>query len=340
MSSGFANTAMRTVTGLFAVGAVLSMVSLPAAADDAVPGSMTAEGLLLQRSDVDGTAFTGFDDPGDAFTPFDAGDLDPDVSGGVRASLDVLLFGNRVQMSALVAMPFEDNRTAFDINENGTNAVYDDDAQFNPGADVNTANSDDLFALTVRHRTLLVGTDTAVVSPVGGVNFLWGTRFIKVRESLKSTAFDEENDFNGTDNDIDRVSINSDNTMYGAQIGIGGSVPLGASLVLSGHLKGGLMANFIDVDQSFTSDDNAANFVIKNDGDVSFAQFIEFNPRLTMNLVPNVDLTLGGFLLYVNGISEATQYFSTVTDRDVRGVDSDGDILFYGGSAGLTFRFN
>jgi len=331
-------TNMRAVVK-FAVSALALSLASTANADTSA-SSITLEGLILQRGDLENTPLTGPDVVGDPFVAFPASQIDSDVTGGFRASFNFKLWGWEIQTTGLVAFPFEGEGTVFDANQDGTNATYDDDAHLNPGADVTTTNSDDLFALRAQHRTYLFGTDTVTPYSLGAVNFLWGTRFISLREKLTTTAFDEPNDFNGLDDDIDRVRIQSENFLYGAQIGFGGDYMVSPGVRLSGHVKGGLLANFIEVTQNFSSDDNAGNSLSKKDDDTGFAQFVEVNPKLSVSIAPNVDLTVGGYLLWINGISETTDYYRTVTDADDRAIRDDGDALFYGGTVGLTFRFN
>lgn len=307
---------------------------------DGITG-ITVEGLVLQRESVGSDDFTGPDTVGDPFVAFDAGDLDPDWSAGARVMIQGRLWGMRLQYGVFGAGEFDADKTIFDRNEDGTNATYDDDAHLNPGADVITSNSDDLFALKVEHRTIFAGTEGASLYAVApGIDVYWGTASFYLDERLKSTAFDDEAAFNGNGDDIDRVRIDSENFLTGIQIGVQGDAPVVQGITFGGSLRGGLMANFITVERSFSSDDDSGNRIDNEIDDTAFAQFVEARPRVSFVVAPGVDLTATGTLIYIHGISEATDYYRTVTDNDDREVRDDGDVFFYGGSLGLTFKLN
>jgi hypothetical protein len=303
---------------------------------------MTVEGLVLQRSDPGKTLLVGPDNAIDPFVSFRASELDGAWGGGMRAMVDMRLFGQRVQFSAFAVTAME-----ADAAKSGMDGAFSSSATYvNGDADVGTGNSDLLHAFKAQHRTNLYGTDTAALIPLGsggwnGPAFVWGTRSLYFKERLSTVAYDEANDLQGTDNDIDRARIETTNFLYGLQVGLQGMMPVGNGVSVGGSVKGGLLANFISVERKFSSDDNLANTIRDDGDDIGFAQFVEIMPRVSWQIAPGVDLTASGMLLWINGVSEATSYFSKVTDRDARGkIHDNGDVLFWGGTLGVTVKLN
>jgi hypothetical protein len=319
----------------FGLAVAIAALAAPALAQDALTG-VTVEGLVLQRDDVGDENFTQSFTPGGPFVPFDTGDLDENWGGGVRVTLEGRLWGMRLYYGVFGAWSLDADGVRIDPTED-TSATY---AEI-PGADVFVGNSESLFALRIDHRTNLYGSETGTLTAISpGADFFWGTTSFFLDERLKSVAFDNPEDFNGSGNAIDRVRIESENFMTGLQIGLRGDMPVAPGVMLGGSVRGGLMANFIDVERKFSSDDNSGNRLDNNIDETAFAQFVEARPRVTVALAPGVGLTASGMLLYINGISEATEYYGTVSDNHDRRVHDDGDAFFYGGTLGLNIKLN
>ncbi len=343
----------RVLFGCISAGLVAALnIGTAVAESDILPNTgvtkVTVEALYLGRDDIDGTSFTGPDTPGGDFILFKPSELNPDWSTGFRATVDTIIMGRDIQFSGFYAGPFETSKTitGADAGSLRTNATYDDDAHLNPGSDVgSTANSDELFALAIDHETTLYGGEINLVEPADflglpGHAFLFGVRGLYLGEDLKSIAYDELDDFQGTDDDIDRVRIEAKNRLLGAQIGLQAMQPITENIYIGGNVKAGLFANFVKVDRSFSRDDNVNDVLNDSNSGTGFAQVLEINPQVKVKFAENAYLSLGGNATWVNGISEAGDQYATVTDADDRNLRNDGSMLFYGATAALVFKFN
>ena len=59
-----------------------------------------------------------------------------------------------------------------------------------------------------------------------------------------------------------------------------------------------------------------------------------------MELTERTSLTASGMMLWVNGINEAADNYSQVSDAHATGVIHDSDALFYGGRIGIKTNLN
>ena len=75
-------------------------------------------------------------------------------------------------------------------------------------------------------------------------------------------------------------------------------------------------------------------------GTFGSAQAIEINPKLMVHLRGDSYLTLGGTLLWLNGVSEAGAHYRTVTTAGDRNIRDNGSVLFYGGTARIVIPLN
>ena len=110
--------------------------------------------------------------------------------------------------------------------------------------------------------------------------------------------------------------------------------------MLSGFVKGGLLANFVDVKSSFSSDDNPANSLNKGYDSTEFAQFVEANGQVAVKLNDAMSLVASAMVLWINGVSDPGDSYSQVADRQATSIDANSDALFYGGSLGLKINLN
>jgi hypothetical protein len=300
------------------------------------------EGVILQRHDIGNALMTVPDGGSDPYFKVSFSDLDPSTAGGLRLQLDGWLFGQRTVYSVLGAWGFDSSllRTGMDPSSGGGT-----DAAYVPSSTVNTSNSNELDTLQAKFRSSLFSTDSAAYFFGGapdrpGFNFIAGGRTIIVEERLRTAAYDSYSDYDPGGDDVDRVKLDVSNWATGLQIGIEGYTYIAPGFKLGGFVKGGLLANFVDVKSRFSSDDDADNRLRKSHDSTEFAQFVELSARVSYEIAPNMELTASGMMLYVNGIAEAGSHFSGVADADARRIDADSDALFYGGTVGLTYRFN
>lgn len=305
------------------------------------------EGLYLEKDDGDTTALTA-PDPAGAFNLVTDDVIEFEATGGARATAQFQSFGHTWQASAFAVASFDQDAIVSNLDDvviGNTSTTY---AEFVGGSDPSIddpLNSDELHALDLELEGDLWGAEFSWVHNLGGygwnsLDFLVGVRYIHYGEELTSTAFDEANDLSGADDGIDRAFVGIDNDLVGLQVGLQGMWHLTSNVAIGGALKGGIAANFVDRERSFSSDNlNFPAYANSND-DTGFAQFAEFNPRLDIALGESATLTIGGTVLWINETSRATSHYETLADATDSNLRDDDDELFYGASIGLKLALN
>lgn len=307
------------------------------------------EGLYLEKDDGDTIPLTA----PDGVVPFNLVTddvIDFDATGGARATAQFQSFGHTWQASAFAVVAFDQDALVSNLDfggvgGNNTSTTY---AEFVGGSDPSANdpfNSNEVHALDLHLEGDLWGAELSWVKNLGGYGFgsfdlLVGVRYIHYGEDLVSIAFDEANDLSGADNDIDRAFIGIDNDLVGLQIGLQGMWNLTSNISLGGSLKGGIAANFVDRERSFSSDNLNYPAYANSHDDTGFAQFAEFNPRLDIALSETATLTIGGTVLWINETSRAASHYATVADATDSNVRDGDDELFYGASVGLKLALN
>lgn len=311
------------------------------------------EGLYLEKDDGDTIPFTASDGGGSP-TPFalvTTDDLEFDGTGGARATAQFHAFGHTWQASGFGVVSFDQDFFISDLDPDGasgdTSTTY---SEFVGGNDPNgtfPANSDELHALALDVESELWGAEFSWVKNLENYGFknvdlLVGVRYIHYGEDLNSTVFDDQNDFNGFDDEIDRAFIGVENDLVGLQIGLQGMWNVTSSISIGGSLKGGIAANFVDRERSFTDLEALTPDLIYADShdDTGFAQFAEFNPRVDIALSETATLTIGGTVLWINETSRAASHYQTLADTADGNVRDDDDEIFYGASIGLKLALN
>lgn len=331
----------------FAFAALAPTISQAGSASGGSGITINFEGLILERGGLDAVNFTGLDDVVPRDTPFvkiEQSDINPDTGYGFRGSIRVPIDGTSIEVGGFVASEMFGELLVNGIEDvNGrTHLIYSDDFNLNTDAG-SFANSEAIEALEASHLTFLAGVEANVPVPLGlfGLpgqdNILLGVRGLFLDEELSTVVFDDPDDFLRTDDEIDFARVDTDNRFIGAQIGLQGMLPVFDGLMAGGSIKGGLGANIIDVSSEYFDlrDGDRAN---RDFGGTRFAQFVEVNPRLKLHVLENVYLSATGTFLWINGNSEAGDYFQSVgipTDQSIR-TDS---VFFFGGSLGLTIKF-
>ncbi|MBL8567124.1 MAG: hypothetical protein JNM89_15530 [Hyphomicrobiaceae bacterium] len=306
--------------------------------------TMTVEGLYLQRGDKPGgpsfmTRPTGTTNPVAATDP---GNLDLDSSGGGRVMLGVPaggflgLSGTTLEIGGFWTGTFFDNMLYIGPDENH-DSRYDN----HPGNEFQSFNADFACCFAATLKNTLYGFEANVVAPMAGSGFrlFAGPRFISYRETLGAHVYDDMFSYIANDFNIDDIKIEVSNDLFGAQIGAEASVPVAPGIVFTTRISGGLYANRTEVESMISSRNNFAAPLFKSNSSTEFAQGIEILPTLTFELAKNLSLNLGGHLLYLHGVTEATRQFEGVADADA-GVVQGGSAIFYGARAGLTIRLN
>jgi hypothetical protein len=308
---------------------------------------LTIEGLIYRRKDLEKVPFTARGDAPPAattFVPFDSSELTgEDYTAGLRGTLQGTIFDQPFEFSAFYVNPIGVEQTK--LNLGGAGGVNTDTAYDNhPAGDIVSANSDNIFGMTVRHETKLFGGEASLVRPLGIPGLVIGARGIFFGEQLSSTAMDQADDVPGlgTDNQRDHVSIRTDNFLFGMQVGLQHMFEVGDFMRIGGSIKGGLYNNFVDRERTYVSENvtNLRSFETSDSANV-FAQSLEINPRLEFKLSDGVLLTAAGSFLWLNNVSTALPHYASVEDLNGnRNVGAKDDVYFYGGSLGLTFMLD
>lgn len=318
-----------------------------AAKSSASKANVTVEALVMGRDDLQNVPFTASGRQGVflPFVPFTASELQgQNYTPGMRVTLQGELFGQPIDLSGFYLNPMGLEQTKLDLGQVGpaaqppnTNAVYH--LENDPGADIDSVNSDNIHGMTVHHETKLFGGEANLVRPFGIPGLTVGARAIYFGEELGLTTMDTPADVpgNGAGSARDHVGIRIDNRLIGLQAGFQHMFEIGDAIRLGGSIKGGLFQNYVKRRRTFVSENRIdRSFDAEDSGDV-FAQGVEINPRLEFRLSDNIFLSAAGSFLWLNNVSEALPHLANVTDGDDRSLRADGDAYFYGGSLGLTF---
>jgi hypothetical protein len=313
--------------------------------------ALTIDGLIIARSKLDDVPFTGAGFNSGTVTPFvrfGARDLDgDDVSFGARATLRGDILDQPVEISAFFMAPMLNEGPRINLgNENGaadpnTNAIYD--TENDPGGDIDSGNSENIYAMTVRHQTQLFGGEINVVKPFGIPGLLFGPRAIYFGEELGSATMKNTNDVpGGSDSspDRDQVSVSTDNWLLGFQAGLQGMFNLSDDLRIGGSVKAGLYDNVVTRRRTFFALNVTNRVQDSTEKDDVLAYAVEVNPRIELRVADGVFLSAAGNFLWLDNVSEATSHFAIVTDLDDRDARANGDVFFYGGSLGLTMELD
>lgn len=310
--------------------------------------ALTIEGLIIARSKLDDVPFTGRGIQGGAATPFiafGARDLEgDDVTFGARATLRGDILDQPFEFSTFFMAPMLNEGSRINLgsepgNPANTNAVFH--PENDPGADINSTNSENIFAMTVRHQTQLFGGEVNVVKPFGIPGLTIGPRAIYFGEELGATVMEETDDVPGGGGTArDQVSLTTDNWMLGLQAGLQGMFDLSDGLRVGGSVKAGIYDNIVSRQRTFFSLNQSARRQDSSDSDHELAYAVEVNPRVELRVADGVYLSAAGSFLWLDNVSEATSHFANLTDLDDRNTRASGDVFFYGGSLGLTMELD
>ena len=318
-------------------------------------GVLTFEGLILSRSDQPDLPFTasGFNpnNASGAFRDYEhvsASDFGNEITSGARITLRGDMFGSLVEFSAFGMTPMElelsrltgqitpnNNSTA---NARNTNAAYNNENYAGTDADLQSANSDNIYAIMARLQTKLAGGEANVIEPLGIPGLIVGARAIYFGEELGVAVIKNPDAMpGGSSNARDRPFARTDNYLYGVQAGLQGMFDLGWGLSVGGNVKVGVFDNEIVRRRAFFSENQSVRNMDITDEDRGFAWGFDVNPRINLQLSDNAFLTVAGTFLWLGNVSQAADHYIAVADRDDTDLRADRDVYFYGGSVGLTF---
>lgn len=304
--------------------------------------------MALWRDDPNGGPFTGSSSGGANVISARPEDFGSETGGGVRVSAEMpssALFGLMPQgwswqFVGMYASGIDGGIAGSDPNED-TDTTYSSDLGGIVSASLSDADAEEIGAIRLQLSTTLAGTESNYLAPHGsafGGRFFGGTRFIRFREELDATVFDTFPAGSGTDNH--RIGIDVTNDLYGVQAGWEGYVPLAPGVSVGGRVAGGLFANRVERRRRLFDQDTPANRYTDNLTETEFSQMVEVNPKVLIDLGSGATLTLGGTVLWLNDVSEASPHWSNMLNLGDRSSRAGEDVLFYGATAGLSFRLN
>ena len=223
------------------------------------------------------------------------------------------------QVSGFWAGSFSSSGTSISPTEE-LNAIYT--GNVTPGNHF-FDNSQDAYALTFTESSSVGGLEASATYEMDGFRLLVGPRWIRYQSSLGTVVYDEEDDFLGADNGIDRVDITSTNNLIGVQAGIEGMYPLAGAISIGGRAAVGLYVNNATLERTFTADNGNTPFntdtVSSTTSTSGFAQSVELSPKVVMAVTENLDISLGGTLLYLNGVDEPGTHLAGIGEDDGTG---------------------
>ena len=163
-----------------------------------------------------------------------------------------------------------------------------------------------------------------------------GARFLNFGDSY-STALSSSD---GTDS-FKSGSFSVTNRLVGTQFGASGRKFLSEDMLLTGRLAFGLFANFVDQgNETSVTETQVQRFSNIEDSDTGFAQMVEFSPTLHVRLKEKVFLSLGGTMMWLNGVRRLDGAASNGLTTTGAADDETSSYLYYGGKATLKWTFN
>ncbi|MFS8182102.1 hypothetical protein ACMG4P_11175 [Pseudovibrio denitrificans] len=249
--------------------------------------------------------------------------------------------GYSLQFSGLYSGRIKAERDVINADED-LSAAYDSDYDHVSGpANPDFRNSDAAYASSFNYQRELWGGEFNVQRKTDfyGLTVLGGLRYIGQRNKLNAATFDEIEEYQGTDDQTDRVKLTTNNHIFGAQFGVEGSYKVAEKVYLGGRASVGAGLNRIDFSSRLTSDNNSSVDIRKKEDLNHFAAFVEVAPKLTYQFSERLAFNVGGYAMLLNGVSDGTEEYHRVGLPDYDVLEGDDTLLFYGFSAGASIRF-
>lgn len=180
-------------------------------------------------------------------------------------------------------------------------------------------------------------------TPVGPCQFSWlaGVRYFRFRDQLIFGAVQEGFEFgdNGGVNEA-YVNVATANNLIGAQIGGWGSCPLGSRMGIFLFPRVGLYANQANQNYQIYRGDGLSVFNY-NSNKTTGALLAQIDVGITYNITPLWSAYLGYRVVAVSGIGLADNQLpaTMITSPNVADINSNGDLILQGGTAGMLWRF-
>jgi hypothetical protein len=307
--------------------------------------SFEAEALFLDRNvkDFDTTADI---DTGEVFG---TDDLNFSMEAGAR-----LTFGyhatpkDSVEISFFGFHEFSDSATF-------TSSPFDDDTVENlnpifnadPFADTNDEPED--FSQAFQHQIKYTSDITnlelnyrqQITQPEskGYASWLIGLRYFNINEGFDLTSFDGTP---GDGEDIGTYKIDTDNDLFGLQLGLDAGTQLSSSFGVGLKLRTGVLLNFSDQDSELVNNNfGGGQTIFQGDGEgTGVSPMIELGLTATLDLGPNISLKAGYNLLFLGQVALAPEQFAQGPDLGAELSRLDrSSALYHGPSIGIVARF-
>lgn len=223
------------------------------------------------------------------------------------------------QIAGLWAGPFSSEGNSIGTSDDLLNPIYSDPPTT---GNYTFLNADDAFAMAFTESSSVGGLEASATFDMGEFRFLLGPRWIRYQASLGTVVYLDDDDFDGITDNIDRVDISSTNNLIGVQVGVEGMFPLFDDVSIGGRAAVGLYANHATLDRSYSADNGAAAspFTTASVSDSSsatgFAQSVELSPKVALAVTPNIDVSLGAMLLFLNGVDEPGTHLAGIGEDD------------------------
>jgi hypothetical protein len=184
--------------------------------------------------------------------------------------------------------------------------------------------------LNVRRRM------TKCASPLE-VSFLVGARYMRIEESFDYRTESAEPPVLGS---INQVGVQTDNDMFGAQVGLLSQWLAGPRCWIDFELKGGIFNNLATLDSDYrnTDENGATSVVLGSDEATKTAWMLELSLMLNHQFTRHLTFRVGYYAMWLSGVALGPD--NLTANADVFGlgpvlVDDAGRAVFHGPGIGL-----
>lgn len=180
-------------------------------------------------------------------------------------------------------------------------------------------------------------------SPIGACQISWlaGVRYFRFRDQLIFGAVEEGFEF-GDNGGADEAYVNvaTNNNLIGAQIGAWANCPVGSRLGVFLFPRVGVYANQANQHYQIYRGDgvSAADF---NSSKTSGSLLAQIDLGISYSITPLWSAYLGYRVVAVSGVGLADNQLpaTMITTPNVAAINSNGDLILQGGTAGMLWRF-
>ncbi|MBW4519838.1 MAG: BBP7 family outer membrane beta-barrel protein [Scytolyngbya sp. HA4215-MV1] len=306
--------------------------------------SFEAEALFLDRDikDVDTTADI------DTGKVFGTDDLNFGMEAGARLTVGYHPTPeNSFEVSFFGFQEFSDSAT-FTSSDFTNDGVENLNPTFNADPLADTDDEPDDFSQAFQHKIKYTSDITnlelnyrqQITKPEskGYASWLVGLRYFNINEGFDLISFDGAP---GDGEDVGTYKIETDNDMFGLQIGLDAGTQLSSNLGIGLKLRTGVLLNFSDQNSKLVNTGFAGQTVIQGDArGTGISPMIELGLSATWDLSPNISLKAGYNLLFLGQVALAPEQFAQGPDLGTEFSRLDrSSALYHGPSIGIVARF-